>query len=579
VNCRREYLSGLWAVLLVLGAVVGVNGQDVVINELVKEERTGGTGVVTPDNREFIELYNRSASPVDIGGWTIRSVNLNTGVSIPDSLPAGATIPANGFYVVAVEGRAITGANHYIPLGAGDEFFPDQTNLAIELLNSGGQMQDAVGVEIFRNPQLANMTTEQAAQIGNGAWSLVHSYNIDNSSPDFSRLSYARYRDGRDTNKNGRDFGFLPLTPGASNNLPLNDVHTVPNVDGLNHGDFVTQYNYSFDFNGRQAVRAIDPGTADAINPSVISPSPQGGKAMINWDQSGGGSVAYSKELVNSFELYAYLDSTNLNMPGDWEAEWTAYGIGSADPQFQTPNLNGLIPGTGTTTVRTQNGSTGIGWLFERFQQWDTVNQVATNSAKLSLVDFGEGGNSVPTAADKTWNIIETFELTPAQAGWHKLALDYDPATGVVTATFDQQTRTFTPANHSAENPMLGTFFSGYREGLTGVPANNTVNNVPRARPATWDMISMGTVENADFDGDGDVDGADFLTWQRNVGTNGGQSQGNANGQGAIDGADLAIWKAQFGPGTPVSAIPEPNALALAAFAVALIAAGRKSFA
>jgi hypothetical protein len=183
VNCRREYLSGFWAVVLLLGAVAGASGQNVVINELVKEERTGGTGVVTPDTREFIELYNRSASPIDIGGWTIRSVNLNTGASIPDSLPAGATIPGNGFYVIAVEGRAITGANHYISLGAGDELFPDTANLAIELLNSGGQMQDAVGVEIFRNPQLTNMTPDQAAQIGNGAWSLVHSYNIDNSSP------------------------------------------------------------------------------------------------------------------------------------------------------------------------------------------------------------------------------------------------------------------------------------------------------------------------------------------------------------------------------------------------------------
>jgi hypothetical protein len=556
--------------------VARADGQDVVINELVKEERTGGTGAVTPDTREFIELYNRTASPVDIGGWQIASVNLGTGLSIPDSLPAGATIPGNGYYVIAVDGRAITGANHYIPLGAGDDLFPDLANLAIELRNSGGVLQDAVGVEIFRTPQTTSMTAEQAAQIGNGAWSLVHSYNIDDTSPDFSRLSYARYRDGRDTNKNGRDFGFLPLTPGASNNLPLNDVHTVPDVDGLNHGEFVTGYNYSFDFNGRQAVRAIDPGTADAINPSVISPSPQGGKAMINWDQSGGGSVAYSKELVNSFELHAYLDSTNLNMPGDWEAEWTAYGIGTTDPQFQTPNLNGLIPGTGATTIRTQNGSSGIGWVFERFQ---VTADALTNSAKLSLVDFGEGGNSVPTATDKTWNIIATFELTPTDAGWHKLGLDYDPATGVVTATYDDETRTFTPANHSATNPMLGTFFAGYREGMTGVPATATDDNVARSRPATWDMISMETADDADFDGDGDVDGADFLTWQRAVGTAGSQSQGNANGDGTINGADLDIWEAQFGPTAPVAAIPEPAAAALAALAVVALAGARKSFA
>jgi lysophospholipase L1-like esterase len=59
-----------------------------------------------------------------------------------------------------------------------------------------------------------------------------------------------------------------------------------------------------------------------------------------------------------------------------------------------------------------------------------------------------------------------------------------------------------------------------------------------------------GTVAiNSDFDGDGDVDGGDFLTWQRGLSLTGQTSKanGDANGDGHVDAADLANWQAHFG--------------------------------
>jgi hypothetical protein len=81
--------------------------------------------------------------------------------------------------------------------------------------------------------------------------------------------------------------------------------------------------------------------------------------------------------------------------------------------------------------------------------------------------------------------------------------------------------------------------------------------------------------EDADFDGDGDVDGADFITWQKGVGTAGDQPDGDANDDNAIDGLDLDVWEEQFGPGTPVAAIPEPQTWVLGALAAiaAIVAA------
>ncbi|QEG33987.1 PEP-CTERM sorting domain-containing protein [Bythopirellula goksoeyrii] len=75
--------------------------------------------------------------------------------------------------------------------------------------------------------------------------------------------------------------------------------------------------------------------------------------------------------------------------------------------------------------------------------------------------------------------------------------------------------------------------------------------------------------ESGDFDNDGDVDGNDFLVWQRG---------GSPNG---INSGDLAIWQAQYGGAPPVvasSPVPEPTSflLTFGAFAVFMSCRRRK---
>ena len=82
-------------------------------------------------------------------------------------------------------------------------------------------------------------------------------------------------------------------------------------------------------------------------------------------------------------------------------------------------------------------------------------------------------------------------------------------------------------------------------------------------------LVAGAVEDDADFDGDGDVDGADFLTWQRGVGTTSGATleEGDATGEGAIDGDDLVVWEGQFGvpPAVVASApVPEPSGILLA---------------
>jgi hypothetical protein len=69
----------------------------------------------------------------------------------------------------------------------------------------------------------------------------------------------------------------------------------------------------------------------------------------------------------------------------------------------------------------------------------------------------------------------------------------------------------------------------------------------------------------ADFNGDHNADGADFLAWQRgfDAAPHATSTYGDANGDGDVDAGDLAAWIAAFGNAAPVGAIPEPGSSVL----------------
>lgn len=84
------------------------------------------------------------------------------------------------------------------------------------------------------------------------------------------------------------------------------------------------------------------------------------------------------------------------------------------------------------------------------------------------------------------------------------------------------------------------------------------------ARVLGW-RIDLGAVEVAsgDFNYDGQVDGADFLNWQRQFGASSPLigSGADGDGNGTVDGDDLGVWRGQFG---------EPNAAATVVAAPAI---------
>jgi len=81
-----------------------------------------------------------------------------------------------------------------------------------------------------------------------------------------------------------------------------------------------------------------------------------------------------------------------------------------------------------------------------------------------------------------------------------------------------------------------------------GTPFDRVVNNLIDIGAAEFGTVVLG----ADFDTDGDVDGFDFLAWQRGFGTTSGANKGDgdADNDEDVDSDDLTAWEGQFGQST-----------------------------
>ncbi len=115
--------------------------------------------------------------------------------------------------------------------------------------------------------------------------------------------------------------------------------------------------------------------------------------------------------------------------------------------------------------------------------------------------------------------------------------------------------------------------------GRTAIIYGLSTNNGIQAFELTIDPV---VTDNADFDGDGDVDGKDFIAWQRGFGISDGSAQlsdGDATGDGNVNDADLVVWQTQYGAplNAAVVAVPEPATAWLAACGVICIWTSRRN--
>ena len=96
----------------------------------------------------------------------------------------------------------------------------------------------------------------------------------------------------------------------------------------------------------------------------------------------------------------------------------------------------------------------------------------------------------------------------------------------------------------------LITLLRLYERQAGGAPLVSLVLFANDGELQSFDLVDV-TVTDAipgDFDGDGDVDGADFLKWQAGFPTASGatRADGDADGDGDVDGQDFLIWQGNY---------------------------------
>ncbi len=106
------------------------------------------------------------------------------------------------------------------------------------------------------------------------------------------------------------------------------------------------------------------------------------------------------------------------------------------------------------------------------------------------------------------------------------------------------------------------------------------VQGEPAGSMATAEVIYVSS--DADFDGSGEINGRDFLVWQRGFGLSEqvDKSNGDANGDGTVDGGDLAVWDLQYGISAPLAttrSVPEPAGMFLLAIGAMAVLSKRLS--
>ncbi|MEM8947310.1 MAG: choice-of-anchor Q domain-containing protein [Planctomycetota bacterium] len=143
---------------------------------------------------------------------------------------------------------------------------------------------------------------------------------------------------------------------------------------------------------------------------------------------------------------------------------------------------------------------------------------------------------------------------------------------GLTELSFDISSGTFFHDIASDQSPAVNAGDPNADAGIGDVPEFDQ-RGAGFTRVFSSVRIDAGAIESAfgpltplvagpDFDGDGDVDGSDFLAWQRGFGTTTGAmtADGDANSDGAVDGLDFGIWSMEYG-----TSGDEPSGVALAA--------------
>lgn len=382
------------------------------------------------------------------------------------------------------------------------------------------------------------------------------------------------------------DVGGLPLLPietrAANWDTDQDGMHDHWEIEhGLDpHVGGSAQYNGDFDGDGYTNIEEYinDVGAFPAVQPIVFSGATNSRYAeSTNWDIKwqpsrfdtaviNNGTVLVDAVGQHAGNLVLAMhpgDSAMLNISSGWiKVEDSAHGLSDGitaigDNPDSTATLN-LTGGQLTTKVLLK----GAGGSFNF-----TGGVLSAETVGFSFENNGgtiSPGNS-PGVTHVMGDLTQTSGSILLEIAGNTAALyDQLQVDGTLTAggSLDIVLLDYNPvAGDSFDLLDFGSLTGSFDVMLPGLDAGLAWDVSAFGTTGTLSVIA-GMVESADFDGDGDVDGRDFLVWQRGGSPNSGSA------------ADLALWQAQYGQANELSAsvaVPEPGTLLILAMSLLAI--------
>lgn len=454
----------------------GPSTAPVVINEFVHDD----AGVT--DDREFVELWNRTGAPVDISGWQLQGEEGSAG-GLPNGVfvfPSG-TILAPGQYLVVGQASVpnvnfvttSTSPNEWLGENvAGSANAPD----GLTLRDASGAVIDAVAW----NFAVWTATVPNWLE-GSGIWGAMQLIDTSTQPPQ-GYLSAQRWTDGLDTNDNGHDFVHMIWTPGAPNGSANTLVPSiVENCDGAVGSDLNTLFAFSFTPATIQDPAAVVLATGAA--PRAFPPSPQGGNVARMTDPTGGGDMVTAQllNLLNDLllECWVYVTPGNQALVVGEGESWAIGVRGTTDTFAHPVDAPGTYYAQASLCNNRSPGASGVAWMA----------YVGAAQTDVYLVDANDGGPGFTVLAGP-------ITATASQnSGWQRLRLRLQGQNLVANfgGTFgadDGQRFTATVA------PSQGTVWMQYRECIV---ANANMTGLLVDRIEIWSPLASG----ASFSGTG----------------------------------------------------------------------------